>query len=216
MKIFTNTFDLSRPSPHRFWVAPFSDFKFGIKLVNAGAEVQNTFTVTAGTTTLTPDADKIDGFTIYTTKSTDTGFVEYTITVNGIQQRFKLIQIITDSTVFEVAGGGDVPEDVATQSWVESQISDFVDQDDLTAYATKAELTDYVETSDLTSYYTKSETSSATELSVEFSVVSARADSAYNLADSVYGQLSLKVDHTAGGIAPEIMNITTYYESEYA
>lgn len=39
MKIYTNTFDLSRPSPHRFWVSPYSDFKFGIKLVNAGAEV---------------------------------------------------------------------------------------------------------------------------------------------------------------------------------
>lgn len=166
MKIYSQVFDLSRPSPHRFWVAPFSDFKFGIKLVNAGAEVENTFTVTAGTTTLTPDEDKIDGFTIYTTKSTDTGFVEYTITVNGIQQRFKLIQIITDSTVFEVGGGGgDVPEDVATKTWVNSQISDFVEQDDLTGYATKAELTDYVETSDLTAYYTKSETSSATEIS---------------------------------------------------
>ena len=205
MKIFTNTFDLSRPSPHRFWVAPFSDFKFGIKLVNAGAEVENTFTVTAGTTTLTPDTDKIDGFTIYTTKSTDTGFVEYTITVNGIQQRLKLIQIITDSTVFEVGGGGDVPADVATQSWVESQISDFIEQDDLTAYATKgyvdsaisdfiteddltgyatkAELTDYVETSDLTAYYTKSETSSATELADAFANVGGGAVSAFDMSE---------------------------------
>lgn len=148
MKIYTNTFDLSRPSPHRFWVTPYSDFKFGIKIVNAGTEVANDFTVAAGTTELTPDADKIDGFTIFTAKSADTGFVEYTIDVEDIVQKFKLVQIITDSTVFEVGGeGGDVPADVATQTWVESQISNFITDDALTAY------------------YTKSETSSATEIS---------------------------------------------------
>ena len=98
------------------------------------------------------------------------------------------MQIVTDSTVFEIdAGGGDVPADIATQSWVESQISgfitedaldgyatedyvdsaisDFVTEDELTAYATKGELTGYVENGDLTAYYTKSETSSATEIS---------------------------------------------------
>lgn len=48
------------------------------------------------------------------------------------------------------AGGGDVPADVATKSWVNSQISDFVEEDALTAY------------------YTKSETSSATELGTAF------------------------------------------------
>ena len=165
MKIYTNTFDLSRPSPHRFWVAPYSDFKFGIKLVNAGAEVHNDFTVAAGTTQITPDEDKIDGFTIFTAKSTDTGFVEYTIDVADIVQKFKLVQIVTDSTVFEVGGeGGDVPADVATKTWVNSQISDFITDDALTAYATKDELTGYVETADLTAYYTKSETSSATEI----------------------------------------------------
>lgn len=74
---------------------------------------------------------------------------------------------------------------------------------------------DIVVDGDLTAYYTKSETSSATELSGEFSTVSALADSAYNMADSAYGQLSLKVDHKAGGTAPEVTNIETYYESEY-
>ena len=47
------------------------------------------------------------------------------------------MQIVTDSTVFEIdASGGDVPADVATQTWVNSQISDFVDENTLTAYAT--------------------------------------------------------------------------------
>lgn len=203
MKIYTNTFDLSRPSPHRFWVPPYSDFKFGIKLVNAGAEVQNDFTVAAGTTELTPDEDKIDGFTIFTAKSADTGFVEYTIDVADMVQKFKLVQIVTDSTVFEVGGeGGDVPADVATQSWVNSQISDFVEEDALTAYATKGELTayaekteltayaektdltSYAEKTDLTAYYAKTETSSATELAEAFANVGGGAISAYDMSES--------------------------------
>ena len=116
-----------------------------------------------GSIELTPDKDKIDNFTLYTIKSNDTGFVEYTIEVEGVAEKLKLMQIVTDSTVFEIdANSGDVPADVATQTWVNSQISNFVDEDALTAYATKDELTGYVENSELTSYYTKSETSSAT------------------------------------------------------
>lgn len=170
MKVFTQTFDLAKASPHRFWVAPYSDFKIGIKILAKGEVVDKDFTVKAGAVELTPDEDKIDGFTLYTLKSGDTGFVEYTIEVEDIAEKLKLTQIVTDSTVFEVggSGGGDVPADVATQTWVNSQISDFVDEDELTAYATKDELTGYVENGDLTAYYTKSETSSATELADAF------------------------------------------------
>ena len=282
MKIYTNVFDLARICQRRFWVAPYSDFKIGVKIAEKGVPSAKDFVVKAGLTELIPDDDKVDGFTTYTIKSADTGFVEYTIEVEGVSEKLKLVQITTDSTVFEVggSGGGDVPADVATKSWVNSQISDFVDEDALTAYATKGELTsfytksetssateiqtaldgkqptgDYALTSqipvvndatlkiyqdgqvkgtftansgtdvsvflsgggaDMSNYYTKSETSSATELSGEFNAVSARADSAYNLADSANEQLGGKVDHKAGGTAPEVMNITTYYESEYA
>lgn len=99
-------------------------------------------------------------------------------------QKFKLVQIVTDSTVFEVGGGGDVPADVATQTWVNSQISDFITDDALTAYATKAELTGYVENDDLTAYYTKSETSSATELADAFANAGGGAISAFDLSES--------------------------------
>ena len=217
MKIFTQTYDLAKASPHRFWVAPFSEFKIGIKILEKDQISDKNFTVKAGSIQLTPDEDKIDNFTLYTIKSNGTGFVEYTIEVEGVAEKLKLTQIVTDSTVFEIdASGGDVPADVATQTWVNSQISNFVDEDALTAYATKTELTNYVENSDLTSYYTKSETSSATELAGQFNAVSARADSAYNLADSANGQIGSKVDHMSGGTAPEVATITTYYESEYS
>ena len=217
MKIYTQTYDLAKASPHRFWVAPFSEFKIGIKILEKDQISNKNFTVKAGAVELTPDQDKIDNFTLYTIKSNGTGFVEYTIKVEGVAEKLKLMQIVTDSTVFEIdSNSGDIPANVATQTWVNSQISDFVDEDALTAYATKDELTNYVENSDLTSYYTKSETSSATQLAGQFNAVSARADSAYNLADNTYGQLGSKVDHMSGGTAHEVATITTYYESEYS
>ena len=181
MKIFTQTYDLAKASPHRFWVAPFSEFKIGIKILEKGEISDKDFTVKAGSTEFTPDADKIDNFTLFTIKSNDTGFVEYTIEVEGVAEKLKLMQIVTDSTVFEIdaGGGGDVPADVATQTWVNSQISDFiteealdgyatesyvdsatssfVEEGELTAYATKAELTAYAETTDLTAYAEKTE-----------------------------------------------------------
>lgn len=219
MKIFTQTYDLAKASPHRFWVTPFSEFKIGIKILEKDQISNKNFTVKTGSIQLTPDKDKIDNFTLYTIKSNDTGFVEYTIEVEGVAEKLKLTQIVTDSTVFEIdASGGDVPADVATQTWVNSQISDFVDENTLTAYATKDELTGYVENNDLTSYYTKSETSSATDLDWQFNVVSARAGSAYSLAEETNNAVQLKVEHMPmpGGSAPEVFTITTYYESEYS
>lgn len=108
MKVFTQTYDLAKASPHRFWVAPYSDFKIGIKILAKGEVVDKYFTVKAGAVELTPDEDKIDGFTLYTLKSGDTGFVEYTIEVEDIAEKLNLTQIVTDSTVFEVGseGGG--------------------------------------------------------------------------------------------------------------
>lgn len=181
MKVFTQTYDLAKASPHRFWVAPFSEFKIGIKILEKDEISSKDFTLKAGSIEFTPDEDKIDNFTLYTIKSNDTGFVDYTIEVEGVAEKLKLMQIVTDSTVFEIdaGGGGDVPADVATQTWVNSQISDFitedaldgyatesyidsaisdfVEEDELTAYATKAELTGYVETGDLTAYAEKAD-----------------------------------------------------------
>ena len=217
MKIYTQTYDLAKASPHRFWVAPFSEFKIGIKILEKDQISDKNFTVKTGSIELTSDKDKIDNFTLYTIKSNDTGFVEYTIEVEGVAEKLKLMQIVTDSTVFEIdASGGDVPADVATQTWVNSQISNFVDEDALTAYATKDQLTSYVENSELTSYYTKSETSSATQLAGQFSTVSQRADSAYSQANYAVEQVNYKVNHIASGSAPEVFSITTYYESEYS
>lgn len=185
MKVFTQTYDLAKASPHRFWVAPFSEFKIGIKILEKDEISAKDFTLKAGSVEFTPDADKIDNFTLFTIKSNDTGFVEYTIEVEGVAEKLKLMQIVTDSTVFEIdASGGDVPADVATQTWVNSQISDFITEDALTAYATVDSLSDYAETADLTAFYIKSETSSAIELADAFASAGGGAISAYALSDS--------------------------------
>lgn len=106
MKIYTQTYDLATASPQRFWVTPFSDFKIGIKLLSKGELLDKDFTVKAGEVVLTPDEDKIDGFTIFTIKSGNTGFVDYTIEVEGVAEKLKLTQIITDSTVFDIDAAG--------------------------------------------------------------------------------------------------------------
>lgn len=88
--------------------------------------------------------------------------------------------------MFEVggSGGGDVPADVATQSWVNSQISDFVDEDALTAYATKDELT---------AFYEKSETSSATEIQTALAGKQPSGDYALTSQIPVVNDASLKI-----------------------
>lgn len=91
MKVFTNTFDIARICPRRFWVSPYSDFKIGVKIAEKGAPSAKDFVVKAGLTELTPDEDKVDGFTTYTLKSADTGFVEYTIEVEGLSEKLKLV-----------------------------------------------------------------------------------------------------------------------------
>lgn len=136
MKIYTQTFDVAKQSPQRFWVAPFSDFKIGVKIVKNGTPIANEFTVKKNGVALEADADKVDGFTTFTLQSAGTGNVEYAIEVSGVGETMKLVQIVTDSTVFEVggSGGGDVPADVATQTWVNSQISGFITDEALTDY----------------------------------------------------------------------------------
>ena len=154
---------MAKASPHRFWVAPYSEFKIGIKLLEKDEISDKDFTLKAGSVEFTPDEDKIDNFTLFTIKSNDTGFVEYTIEVEGVAEKLKLMQIVTDSTVFEIdASGGDVPADVATQTWVNSQISGFVTEDwvesQISDFVEEDALTAYAEKTDLTAYATKAET----------------------------------------------------------
>ena len=227
MKIYTQTYDLTKASPQRFWVTPFSDFKIGIKLLSKGELVDKNFTVKAGAVELTPDEDKIDGFTIFTIKSGNTGFVDYTIEVQGIAEKLKLTQIVTDSTVFDVgAAGGNVPSDVATQSWVENyvtaQTSAFIDEtalapyaktsDIASTYATKVELSDYAKTSFVESAISTATTDMATKTWVgqqDYATTSV-------MTSSINAATSDKVTGSAIGSAPVVTNAVAVYASEWA
>ena len=214
MKIYSNVFDLAFPSPNRFWVAPNSDFKIGIKIENKGQSYAGAFALKVNGETLSPDEDKTAGFTTYTLKSGGPGSVIYTVDVPDAQQKFTLVQVVTDSTVFDVgSGGGDVPADVATQSWVESQISDFVEEDALTAYATKNDLTSKADVSSLADYAEASALNNVS-LSVD-GALAAIADINENQIPGINSTLGMCVTHQPYGEAPEVFQITTAYESEW-
>lgn len=40
MKIYTLTYDANYPSPGKFWTAPNSDFKIGLKVIKDGEELE--------------------------------------------------------------------------------------------------------------------------------------------------------------------------------
>ena len=98
MKIYTQTFDLAKPVSKMFSVAQNSEFGIGIKIVKDGAEVEDAFEVQANGETLTPEADKISGFTVYLLNAGESDVV-YTVTCNG--QTFKLTQNTTPASVFD-------------------------------------------------------------------------------------------------------------------
>ena len=135
MKIYTQEIDIALQSPKRFWVAPHSDFKIGIKIVKNGVPVENQFNVFNGDVELTPDEGLTNGFTTFTIKSNDTGSVEYKVVVAGVGETFKITQIVTDSTVFDI--DLQAPAGTATQEWVENyvtaQTSTFIDETALSA-----------------------------------------------------------------------------------
>ena len=227
MKIYTQTYDLTKASPQRFWVTPFSDFKIGIKLLSKGELANKDFTVKAGAVEITPDEDKIDGFTIFTIKSGNTGFVDYTIEVDGIPEKLKLTQIVTNSTVFDIdASGGDVPSDVATQSWVENYVtaetSTFIDEtalapyaktsDIASTYATKVELSDYATTSEMTSAISAATTDMATKTWVGQQDYATAGATTSAIRDAT----SNKVTGSAIGSAPVVTNAVAVYASVWA
>ena len=99
MKIYTNIFDLAKPTQNQFYVPKYSDFGIGIKVVRRGEDVDADITLEADGQTFEAEADKVGGFTIYDAASEGAGSVNYKVTCSG--QIFHLTQIVTDSAIFE-------------------------------------------------------------------------------------------------------------------
>lgn len=220
MKIYTQDIDIALQSPKRFWVAPHSDFKIGIKIVKNGVPVENQFNVFNGDVELTPDVGLTNGFTTFTIKSNDTGSVEYKVVVAGVGETFKITQIVTDSTVFDI--DVQAPAGTATQEWVENYVtaetSTFIDEtalapyaktsDIASTYATKVELSDYAKTSEMTSAISAATTDMATKTWV--------GQQDYATTSAINAATSDKVTGSAIGSAPVVTNAVAVYASEWA
>lgn len=126
MKIYTNEIDLAKPILKKFYTAPCSDYKFGVKIVQ--------------------DMDyviELDGVELESDGETG-GYATYKMTSPNEQgiELFKIIcengqiayikHVTTDSTVFDVDEGGSAPiGDVVTKVNGESPINGNVDVDKL-------------------------------------------------------------------------------------
>lgn len=119
MKIYTNTFDLRQPTEKKFWVAPYSDFKIGIKVIgNKPIKYEKTIWLSDGKKEIAKDSEDND-FTYFKIKSGDTGEVTYTIEVidgPNTLGYFTLTQVVTNSTVYEQESGGEIPSDLEVDS----------------------------------------------------------------------------------------------------
>ena len=97
MKIYTELIDLSNDISQTFLVSPFSDYKMGVKVVQDVG-----FKVMDGENELSPETELIDGYTIYSLKSTTPGRKTYKVTCdNG--QSIPIVEVTQKSTVYDVS-----------------------------------------------------------------------------------------------------------------
>lgn len=96
MKIYTELIDLSNDIRQTFFVSPFSDYKMGVKVVQDVG-----FKVMDGENELSPEKELIDGYTIYSLKSTTPGRKTYKVVCdNG--QKMPIVEVTQKSTVYDV------------------------------------------------------------------------------------------------------------------
>jgi len=136
MKVYTQQFACETPVQNRFYCPPNSMFKVGVKVLKGGEELSGV-TLSSGGQALSADEDKYFGWTTWTLQSLGPGSTEYVVGASGTTQKFKIQQVASDGTVFDMDVQGNVPADVATQGYVQEyvggQISDFVTESDVTA-----------------------------------------------------------------------------------
>ena len=100
MKIYTELIDLSNDIRQTFFVSPFSDYKMGVKVVQDVG-----FKVMDGENELSPEKELIDGYSIYSLKSTTPGRKTYMVVCdNG--QSIPIVEVTQKSTVYDVGSDG--------------------------------------------------------------------------------------------------------------
>lgn len=99
MKVYTNKFDLAKPSAKQITTPSYSDFGLAIKIVKDGDDFEAEFTLENDGQALTPEDNKINGYTIYLLNSGDVGSTVYKVKCQG--QSFDLICVSKDESVFD-------------------------------------------------------------------------------------------------------------------
>lgn len=99
MKIYTSKFDLAKPSAKQIAVPSYSDFGLAIKILKDGDDFEAEFTLENNGQAITPEDNKIDGYTIYTLNSGVVGTVVYKVKCQG--QSFDLACVSRDESVFD-------------------------------------------------------------------------------------------------------------------
>ena len=128
MKIYTELIDLSNDIRQTFFVSPFSDYKMGVKVVqNVGFKVMD------GENELSPEKELIDGYSIYSLKSTTPGRKTYKVVCdNG--QSVPIVEVTEKSTVYDVGSTkmSELENDsgYATQSYVDNAIGNVLTQEE--------------------------------------------------------------------------------------
>ena len=99
MKVYTSKFDLARPSKKQITTPSYSDFGLAIKIVKDGDDLETSFTLESNGQTITPEDNKIDGYTIYLLNSGEVGSTIYK--VNCGDQSFEMVCVSIDADMFD-------------------------------------------------------------------------------------------------------------------
>ena len=127
MKIYTNEIDLARPILKKFYTAPCSDYKFGVKIVQG-----KNYVIELNGVELESDGET-GGYKTYKMTSPKEQGVELFKIICENGQIVYIKHVTTDSTVFDVdEGGGSAPSgDVVTKVNGKSPVNGNVDVDKL-------------------------------------------------------------------------------------
>ena len=99
MKVYANKFDLAAPSMRQVTVPSYSDFGLAVKVLRNGDDFGAEFTLENNGQTITPEDDKIDGYTVYLLASGEPGSTVYKVKCGD--QSFDLACVSKDASAFE-------------------------------------------------------------------------------------------------------------------
>lgn len=211
MKIYSFDFNANAPAGQRFWVNPHSDYKIAVKVFKDGAALSGV-TLSADGQALSADEEEYAGYTTFTFKSQGPGSTGYTVGASGTEQKFKLLGVVPEGTVFYTDdAGGSIPADYASMPWVTEyvagEISDLAAKDYVQEYVA-GEISDFVTESDVTAIVDPVETK-VDNLSGEVGMLTGTIYDSVDAINYISSEVSADVDST------NVKHISACYLTDY-